>query len=175
MQEHILRSFVDSRRSVHVTVTVADRVIVADMPGVLAGAILKAVLSRPGAIAQPLRGAALTVTSPWLSHALPATKTEMTMTCDRSPESSAYLQALTLSRGEPVLSALAMTSGAPWASLPDRDVVLVEPPKAFVRRARYAAARRADPGRVKRETAARSARRRNQRLALPYPGSPGEA
>lgn len=181
MSADVLSAFLDSRRTVRVTLTLsgpdnANRVTVTDMPGLLAGAIVRAVLTRPLAVARAVRGsrvgrgtgsACLALSAP-AGHLLPATRVELSTNFDANPESVAYVRALTLSRWAPVRSTATagpdMRPGAVWASVP-REVVTTPMPYAAVRRARYAQAVAIDPGIRTRRSADRRDRYRRARAA----------
>lgn len=116
MTADVLSAFWGTRRTVRVTLTLAgpdnaNRVTVADMPGLLAEEILAAMLRRPHTAARPsvvstpsgdTRAAFLTVESP-ASGLLGATRVSMSSDFDGTPECVAYLNALR-ARSGPVLS-----------------------------------------------------------------------
>lgn len=181
MTAECLSAFWGTRRTVRVTLTLkgpdnASRVTVADMPGLLADAIVQAILARPLAAAAPsvgsgqgrdTREACLALYAP-ASRLLGATAVSMSADFDGTPECVAYARALTASHGAPVRSAAValpdMLNGAVWASVP-REVVTTPMPYAAVRRARYAALVAADPGVRTRRSADRKRRFQAARAA----------
>lgn len=188
MSAECLSAFLGTRRTVRVTLTLsgpssATRVVTADMPGVLANAIVSAMLARPLAVAQAMTGprvgrgtgtAGLALHAP-ASRVLGATSVNMWTDFDASPESAAYVHALTASRGAPVRSTATigpdMRPDAVWASLP-RDVVSRPMPIAERRRKAYHAAVAADPGIRTRRSADRRDRYRAARAARLASGEP---